>query len=90
VRQRLGQLRTRTINQIRHLLRRNNREWERPTKTFQTQKVRQWLRTMPLDGTDRLEMDQLLEQWKLWDQQIDQVEQRIAERFAENADAQLC
>jgi hypothetical protein len=30
VRQRLGQLRTRTINQIRHLLRRNNREWERP------------------------------------------------------------
>ena len=89
VRQRLGQLRTRTINQIRHLLRRNNREWERPTKTFQTKRVQHWLRTMALDATDRLEMDQLLEQWKLWEQQIEQLDQRIAERFAENADAQL-
>jgi hypothetical protein len=43
VRQRLGRRRTQTINQIRHLLRRNNLEWERPTKGFKTKRVKQWL-----------------------------------------------
>ena len=81
--------RTRTINQIRHILRRNNLEWERPTKGFQTKKVQSWLKTLALDETDRLEMDQLLEQWMLWDRQIKQSEERIAERFEKNAAAQL-
>jgi len=89
VRYRLGRQRTRTINRIRHILRRNNLEWERPTKGFQTKKVRQWLKTLALDETDRLEMDQLLEQWVLWDRQIEQSEERIAERFENNAAAKI-
>lgn len=89
VRQRLGRQRTRTINQMRILLRRNNLEWERPTKGFQTKKVKQWLKTVSLDETDRLEMDQLLEQWEMWDRQIEQAEERIAERFQSNPMAQI-
>ena len=73
-RQRLGRRRTQTINQLRHILRRNNLEWERPTKGFQTKKVRAWLKTVAVDETDRLEVDQLLEQWALWDRQIAQLE----------------
>jgi transposase len=84
VRQRLGRQRTRTINQIRVILRRNNLEWERPTKGFQTKKVKGWLKTLPLDETDRLEMDQLLQQWEMWDRQIEQAEERIEERFQKN------
>jgi transposase len=89
VRMRQGRQRTRTINQIRHILRRNNLEWERPTKGFQTQKVRQWLTTLELDETDRLEMDQLVEQWDLWERQIKQLEERIEKRFERNAAAQI-
>jgi len=84
VRQRAGRQRTRTINQIRYILRRNNLEWERPTKTFQTRKVRQWLKTLPLNDTDRLELDHLLQQWELWERQIDELDERIEQRFALN------
>lgn len=52
--------RTQTLNQIHKILRRQNLEWERPTKTFQTQKVRHWLKTVELNETDRFAMDQLL------------------------------
>ena len=89
VRQRLGRRRTQTINQMRHILRRNNLEWERPTKGFQTQKVKAWLKRLALDETDRLEMDQLVEQWDLWDRQIGEVEQRIGERFEKNPAAKI-
>ena len=88
-RQRLGRRRTQTLNQLRHILRRNNLEWERPTKGFQTKKVRAWLKTVAVDETDRLEVDQLLEQWALWDRQIADVETRIAARFEQHAGAQL-
>ena len=89
VRQRLGRRRTQTINQIRHILRRNNLEWERPTKGFQTKKVQAWLKKLPLDETDRLEMDQLLPQWELWDRQIAECEEHIAKRFEQNAAAKI-
>ena len=88
-RQRLGRRRTQTINQMRHILRRNNLEWERPTKGFQTQKVKRWLKTLALEETERLEMDQLLEQWELWDRQIAQCEERMAQRFSRSVAAQL-
>jgi transposase len=77
------------INQMRHILRRNNLEWQRPTKTFQTKKVKQWLKTLKLDETDRLEMDQLLEQWDLWERHIAQAEDYMARRFEKNAAAQI-
>jgi len=89
VRMRQGRQRTRTINQIRHILRRNNLEWARPTKGFQTKKVKGWLKTLQLDETDRLEMDQLLEQWDLWERQIKALEERIEERFEKSAAAKI-
>jgi len=89
VRQRLGRQRTRTLNQIHYILRRHNLEWDRPTKTFQTRKVRQWLKRLPLGEVDRLEMEHLLAQWELWDRQLEQLEKRIAARFEQNAAARL-
>jgi transposase len=81
--------RTQTLNQIHKILRRNNLEWDRPTKTFQTKKVRQWLKTLELGKVERLAMDQLLAQWTLWDEQICDVDAKIKVRFERNEDAQL-
>ena len=89
VRMRLGRLKTRTVNQIHHILRRNNLEWERPTKTFATKKVKHWLKTLTLDETDRLEMDQLLEQWELCERHMAELEERIEARFEKSAAAKL-
>lgn len=81
--------RTKTLNRIHFLLRKNNLEWHYPTKTFQTQKGRRWLADVDLGETDRLEMDQLLEQWELWDRQLEQVDRRLEQRANRNVDAQL-
>lgn len=89
VRDRLVRKRTQTLNQIHKLLRRHNLEWERPTKTFQTQKVRQWLKTLALPPLERLLLDQLLVQGERWDEQMAQVEEQIGKRFASNPNAQL-
>jgi transposase len=89
VRERLVRRRTQTLNQIHKILRRQNLEWEQPTKTFQTQKVRQWLQTLPLEPTDRLAMNQLLVQWQLWDEQLVAADRWIAERFQANREARL-
>ena len=51
--------RTRTLNQIHKILRRHNLEWERPTKSFQTRKVAEWLQTLQLGPMDRLALNQL-------------------------------
>ena len=88
-RQRAGQKRTRTINQIKYILRRRNIEWDCPTKTFETKKVRKWLREMALSAVERLEMNHLLAQWELWDQQIEELEKVIVERFQKNPTAQV-
>jgi transposase len=85
LRQRLGQLRTRTINRVKHLLRKHNIEQECPTKGLDTIKGRNWLTTMALNPVDRPEMDLLLNQWKLWDEQIKTLDQEIRKRQAENA-----
>jgi transposase len=81
--------RTKTLNRIHFLLRKNNLEWEYPTKTFQTKKGRAWLKAVELKETDRLEMDLLLEQWKLWDCQLEQLDTRIKQRAERNPDACL-
>jgi transposase len=88
-RERLVRRRTQTLNQIHKILRRRNLERERPTKTFQTVKVRRWLKTLPLDPIDRLVMDHLLVQWALWDEQLVAADGRIRERFLANRNAQL-
>jgi transposase len=79
-RHRLGHLRTRTINQIKHLLRKHNLEQECPTKGLDTIKGKKWLVELALGSIDRLEMDQLLAQWRLWDEQIEKVNAEIQKR----------
>jgi transposase len=80
LRQRLGRLRTRTINKVKHLLRKHNMEQECPTKGLETKKGRKWLSCLALGRMDRMEMDLLLAQWQLWDQQIATLEKEIQER----------
>lgn len=79
---------TRVINGIRHILRRLNIEQHCPTKGIQTVAARHWLQeTVKLAELDRLEMDHLLERWKLLEQQIDVLDRRIRERTARHAGA---
>lgn len=85
----LGQQRTRTVNAIRQILRRHNLEWQRPTKGFDTLAVRRWLRELPLPEGDRLHLDQLLAQWRLWDEQLLQLEDRIQQRCEGNGTAKI-
>jgi transposase len=87
LRKRMGQLRTRTINKIKHLLRKHNLEQEQPAKGLDTKRTRKWLVSLPLCSMDRLEMDMLLEQWRLWDEQMEKLEAEIKRRQAINATA---
>ncbi len=89
LRKRVGQYRTRTINRVKHLLRKHNLEQECPTKGLDTIQGRKWLTTMTLGLVDRMEMDRLLAQWKLWDEQIEALDQQIRERQAGNLIAAL-
>ena len=88
-RQRLGRLRTRTINRVQHLLLKHNLQQECPTKGVQTQRARKWLAKLPLDTIDRLELDQLLAQWELWDKQVEELDAKIAERHTESPTAAI-
>jgi transposase len=89
VRKRLGALRTRTINKIKHILRKHNLEQECPTKGINTIKGKKWLAQVSLGPIDRLEMDQLLIGWKLWDQQIEEAEAEIVKRQAKSQTAAI-
>ena len=87
LRKRLGQLRTRTVNKIKHILRKHNLEQECPTKGIDTIKGNKWLGQLALGTIDRLEMDQLLAQWKLWKEQIEKVEAEVQKRQAQRKTA---
>jgi len=87
LRKRLGQLRTRSINGVKHLLRKHNLEQECPTKGLDTIRGKKWLATVALGPMDRLQMDLLLAQWKLWDEQIKTLEAEIGRRQAESPTA---
>lgn len=89
MRKRLGVLRTRTINKIKHILRKHNREQECPTKGIDTIKAKKWLAQLSLPPIDRMEMDQLLIGWKLSDEQIEQVEAEIVKRHAKSKTAAI-
>jgi len=89
LRAQLTKKRTAVLNAIHKILRKHNREQERPTKVFQTKKVRRWLAEMELPAVDRLEMDLLLPQWELLDGQLEVVDAKIAERAEADQDAQL-
>lgn len=89
LRQRVGQLRTRTINKVQRILLKHNLQQDCPTKGLQTKGARRWLAELPLGEIDRFELDQLLAQWALWDKQLEQLEQRIKRREAENPVASI-
>jgi len=88
-RERLGKQRTRVINAIEHLLNKNNLIHHKPTKTFQTVAVRKWLRQLELTSIDKLELNQLLDQWELLEKQIQQVHSVVQQRTKEDKNAQL-
>ena len=82
LRARLTKKRTAVLNGIHKILRKHNLEQACPTKKFQTKKVRRWLAELELPAVDRLEMNLLLPQWALFDEQLEAVEAKIAERAA--------
>ena len=89
LRKRLGQQRTRTINKVQQILLKHNLQQECPTKGRQTKKARRWLGELPLGDIDRLEMDHLLAQWKLWDEQLAEAQKRIEQRQHEHPTAPI-
>jgi transposase len=89
VRQRLGVQRTRARNRVAGLLKKHNLQHACPTKTLAAKTARAWLLELPLPAIDRLEMNQLLARWKLFDEQIAQVEHEIAQFKPTHAAAAL-
>ena len=85
----LTKRRTATLNAIHKILRKHNLEQERPTKKFQTKKLRRWLEKLALTELDRLELDFLLRQWTLWDEQLEAVNEEISARAAADEQTQL-
>jgi transposase len=79
IRCRLVRQRTRTINRVQHILLKHNLQQECPTKGIQTKRAAQWLQTLALPKLDRCEMDGLLMQWKLLDEQLTTVDEKILE-----------
>jgi len=80
LRKRTVALRTQSINKVHHILLKHNLQQECPTKGIKTKKARKWLIELPLGDIDRLEMNQLLARWELWDSQIAEIEKKIEER----------
>jgi transposase len=89
LRKRMGQLRTRTINKIKHLLRKHNLEQECPTKGLDTIKGRHWLAQLALGPMDRMEMDLLLDQWKQGKEQTKTLDREICKRQAQSTTAAI-
>ena len=89
VRQRVVTLRTRTLNKIQKILLKHNLQQECPTKGLQTKKARAWLKQLSLGAIDRLELDQLLQQWALWDEQLETLDDAITQRVQDHRTAQL-
>lgn len=76
-RQRAGRELTRTINRIRHILRRHNLQHDCPTKGIQTNRARAWLDTLELGDLDRAEMNDLLMRWDLFGNEVQILDKRI-------------
>jgi transposase len=89
LRQAAGQARTRLVNQVRHILRRHNLQWQMPTKRFPTKAGITWLKQLVLPETDRLEMNHLLADLEQVQQRVKELEQVIAQRCGVSAEAVL-
>ena len=84
LRRSLAQQRTRTLNQIQHLLLKHNLQQDCPTKGLQTKRAQKWLETLELPPVDRLTMTLLLDQWRLWEKQMTEVDEQIRRRANES------
>jgi transposase len=89
VRQVLTKRRTAVLNALHKVLRKHNLEQDRPTKLFQTKKVRGWLAEIPLGEIDRMEVNQLLERWALLEEQLKTVGEKISVRAETDEQARL-
>jgi transposase len=89
LRQRVGVQRTRARNRIAGLLKKHNLQHDCPVKSLSTKTARSWLAKLQLPAIDRLEMDQLLARWKLCDEQIAEVVERINQIKTTHAGAAL-
>jgi prepilin-type N-terminal cleavage/methylation domain-containing protein len=83
------QARTRLVNQIRHILRRHNLQWQMPTKKFPSQSGLAWLKQLALPEIDRLEMSHLLADLEQVQGRRQELEQVIARRCGVSAEAVL-
>jgi transposase len=89
LRKETGQVRTRLVNQVRHLLRRHNLQWDMPTKRLPTKAAVAWLKQLALPEIDRLEMTHLLTDLEHVQQRVKELEQVIAQRCGVSAEAVL-
>jgi transposase len=89
LRGRVMNLRTQTLNKIQKILLKHNLQQDCPTKGLKTKKAKAWLKELSLGVIDRLELDPLLQQWELWDQQLEILNDTIAERVQQHRTAQL-
>ena len=89
LRKEAGQARTRLVNQVRHLLRRHNLQWQMPTKRFPTKAGIAWLKQLALPEIDRLEMNHLLTDVEQVRQRVKELEQVIARRCGVSEEAGL-
>ena len=89
LRKQAGQLRTRTINQIKHILRRHNLVWFMPTKTFPSERAIEWLKHVDLPTWDRQEMDFHLQQLQQQTSRMRELEAVICERCVDSPEIAL-
>ena len=89
LRKEAGQARTCLVNQIRHILRRHNLQWEMPTKKFPTKAGIAWLKQCALPEIDRLEMNYLLTDLEQVQQRRKELEQVMAQRCGVSEEAVL-
>jgi len=81
--------RTRVINRVHRLLAKHNLHQECPTKGMKTKRARKWLAQLELSTIDRVELNQLLAAWSMYDEQLEELDQHIRARQAEDETAQV-
>ena len=80
---------TKSINRIKHVLRRHNLQHEMPTKTFPTKSAMAWLKTIQLPPADMLELQLAMEDLELLVKRVAQLDATIGELSIDDEDAQL-
>ena len=89
IRQQVGRQHTRAINQIKHILRRYNLQWQMPTKTFPSKKAITWLKTIDLPPSDRGELNWHMSELERLSNKIDLLNADIVSRAQGDRDVEL-